>query len=177
MEMQPLNIWTTFHEELRRFIFSKVKDSDISNDILQDVFLKVQTNIHTLKDDSKLTSWVYQITRNTVTDHFRKTVSNIELNNIDIAEHEDDEPLYQSLSKCINNKINLLPDKYRQAIILTSFEHYSQLALAEKLNISYSGAKTRVQRAREMLKDLIADCKNVEIDEKGNLISYQPPSK
>jgi len=177
MYRQTVDIWTDLHQELNSFILSKVKDVEITNDILQDIFLKIQMNIHTLNDSSKLTSWVYQITRNTVTDYFRKAISSIQIDNIDIADKEYDEPLYQSLSNCINSKISLLPDKYRQAILLTTFESYSQMALSKELGISYSGAKTRVQRAREKLKELIIDCKNLDIDDKGNLISYQSPSK
>jgi RNA polymerase sigma-70 factor (ECF subfamily) len=62
-------------------------------------------------------------------------------------------------------------------MLLTYFNAYSQLELAEKLNISYSGAKTRVQRGREKLKDLIQDCPNVETDNKGNPIAYEPAKK
>lgn len=173
MDRQIHDIWTDLHQELKKFIFSKVNDMDTSNDILQDVFLKIHLNIHTLADCSKLTSWVYQITRNTVADHFRKINLDIRIDDFDFAEQESEEPLYQSLSNCINLKISNLPEKYKQVILLTAFENYSQIALAEELSISYSGAKTRVQRAREKLKDLIVDCSNVETDNKGNIIEYQ----
>jgi len=44
--------------------------------------------------------------------------------------------------------------------------------LADYLGISYSGAKSRVQRAKGQLKALVADCENVEIDSKGNIIEH-----
>lgn len=173
MKRKIQEIWTDLHEELRKFIFSKVRDIDKSEDIMQDVFLKIHLNIHTLSDSSKLTSWVYQITRNAVADYYRKTNLEVQIDGFDFAEQENNEPLYLSLNNCINQKINKLPKKYKQAILLTYLDDYSQIALAEKLNLSYSGAKTRVQRGREKLKDLIIDCKNVETDNNGNLISYQ----
>lgn len=105
-------------------------------------------------------------------DHFRKTSSKVHIDGFDFAEQENEEPIYQSLSNCINQKISKLPEKYRQAILLTYFDNYSQIKLAEELNISYSGAKTRVQRGREKLNDLIVDCKNVATDDKGKLIAY-----
>lgn len=173
MKRQIQEIWTDLREELKQFIFSKVRDIDRSEDILQEVFLKMFLNIHTLSDSSKLTSWVYQITRNAVADYYRKTNLEVQIDGFDFAEQETNEPLYLSLSNCINQKINKLPKKYKQAILLTYFDDYSQIALAEKLDLSYSGAKTRVQRGREKLKGLIIDCQNVETDNKGNLISYQ----
>jgi RNA polymerase sigma-70 factor (ECF subfamily) len=170
-------IWIDLHQELKKFIFSKVKDIDNSNDILQEVFLKIHLNIHTLNDYSRLTSWVYQITRNAVADHYRKIKSEIRIDGFDFAEQESEEPLYQSLSNCINLKINKLPEKYKQAILLTAFKDYSQTELAKELGISYSGAKTRVQRAKEKLKSLIMDCSNVETDYKGNITDYQSIQK
>ena len=178
MNIQIQEIWTDLHLELKKFIFSKVKEIDTTKDILQDVFLKIQLNIHTLTDSSKLTAWVYQITRNVIVDHFRKTANvAIQIDGLELAEQENEEPLYHSLSNCINQKINKLSDKYMQAMLLTYFNAYSQIELAEKLNISYSGAKTRVQRGREKLKDLILDCPNVETKNKGNLIAYEPAKK
>ncbi len=177
MNRQIEEIWTDLHQELKKFIFSKVRDIVKSEDILQDVFLKIHLNIHTLSDCSKLTSWVYQITRNTVADHYRKTNLEVQIDGFDFAEQENEEPLYLSLSNCINEKISKLSAKYKQAILLTYFDKYSQITIAEELNLSYSGAKTRVQRGREKLKDLVVDCKNVVTDNKGNLIAYQNSEK
>lgn len=178
MENEILKIWTDLHLELRKFVLSKVKDEEACNDILQDIFIKIQLHVHTLDDSSKLTSWVFQVTRNTVTDYFRKKsmqarVIHLQADHYEPIGNESEEPLYQSLSSCINSKISQLPGKYRQAILLTSFKDYSQRTLASELNISYSGAKTRVQRAREKLKDMILDCKNVETDSKGNPTGYE----
>jgi RNA polymerase sigma-70 factor, ECF subfamily len=177
MKRQIEEIWKDLHQELKNFILGKVKDIDKSEDILQDVFLKIHHNIHTLSDCSKLTSWVYQITRNTIADHYRKAILEVQIDGFDFAEQENEEPLYLSLSNCINEKISKLSKKYKQAILLTYFDKYSQITIAEKLNLSYSGAKTRVQRGREKLKDLVVDCKNVVTDNKGNLIAYKNSKK
>lgn len=178
MNIRIQEIWRDLYQELKKFISGKVKDIDITEDILQDVFLKIQLNIHTLTDCTKLTSWVYQITRNTIADHYRKTTNlKVQIDGFDLAERDTEEPLYHSLSNCINQKINMLSDKYKQAVLLTYLKDYSQIELAEELNISYSGAKTRVQRGREKLKDLILNCPNVETDSKGNLIEYTPPKE
>lgn len=168
------DIWIDLHQELRKFIFSKTKDIDASDDILQDVFLKIHLNLHTVTNSSRLTAWVYQITRNAVHDYFRENKFTIRIHDFDLAEQETEEPLYQSLSNCINLKINTLPEKYKKAILLTTFKNYSQIALARELDITYSGAKTRVQRAREKLKDLILNCNNVETDQQGNISTYEP---
>lgn len=166
------NIWLDLHQELRRFIYNKVKDTEISKDILQDVFIKIQLNIHTLNDASKLTSWVYQITRSTIMDYFRNQKKTEPIVFVDLAEHEEES--YQELADCINSKINNLPSKYKEALILTILQEYSQIEFAEHLGISYSGAKSRVQRAKVKVKEYVANCENVETDSSGNIIDYDP---
>jgi RNA polymerase sigma-70 factor (ECF subfamily) len=159
MENEIQNIWKDLHQELQKFIFFKVKNKQISEDILQDVFLKIQLNVHNLKDSSKLTSWVYQITRNTILDHFRKDNNLFSLESIDIVDADNDEN-FSKLSDCINSKINNLPNKYKEALLLTILKDFSQIELAEYLGISYSGAKSRVQRGKEKVKTLVLNCEN-----------------
>jgi RNA polymerase sigma-70 factor (ECF subfamily) len=166
-------IWCDLNEELYKFILGKVKDEQTSKDIHQDVFLKIQTKIHQLKHTSKLTSWVYQITRNTIFDYFRKVkVKNIPIDTFDIPESENENFEYSNLTNCINQKITTLSEEHKEAIILTTFKNYSQKELAEHLKISYSGTKSRVQKAREILKENILDCPNVESDISGKLLDF-----
>lgn len=166
-------LWDDLNLELYNFILSRVKNEDDSKDILQEVFIKIQTKISTLKDTSKLTSWVYQISRNTILDYFRnKQASKEDYLTIELPEEENEDQTYTKLSNCINGKICKLSEKYKEAILLTSFKNYTQLQLAKVENISYSTAKSRVQRAKEQLKEDILDCPNVVSDLKGKIIDF-----
>ena len=51
---------------------------------------------------------------------------------------------------------------------------YSQREMAEELGLSYSGAKSRVQRGRVMLKQQLVDCCHFEFDQRGTIIDYTP---
>ena len=167
-------IWIDLNEELYKFILKKVKDEQTSKDIHQEVFLKIQTKIHQLKHTSKLTSWVYQITRNSIIDYFRKVKNkNISINEIDIPEIDTNSFDYSNLTNCINQKIKNLSSLHKEAIILTSFKNYSQKELAEHLKISYSGTKSRIQKAKEILRKNILNCPNVESDSTGKLIDFE----
>lgn len=165
-------IWNDFHKELEAFIFSRIKERDITNDILQEIFIKIHNNIGTLKDESKLSSWIYQITRNAVNDYFRKSEPQIEITDYqDIEEHQI--PYVSELERCLEPFINQLGDKYKEAIILTELNGLTQKQLAQKLNISYSGAKSRVQRGKENLKKLFTDCCSIQFDKYGNVVDFQ----
>ncbi len=173
MKNEIKNIWIDLHEELYKFIISKVKDEQIAKDILQEVFLKVQSKISQLKNTSKLTSWVYQITRNTIFDYYRNlNLKKISIEDLDIPENEKESFDYTKLSNCINQKIENLTTKHKQAIILTSFKNYSQKELSAYLKISYSGTKSRVQKARAVLRENILNCPNVESDKSGKLLDF-----
>jgi len=163
-------IWKDLCQELSAFINSKVKDEDISKDILQETFLKAHINIHKLKDSSKLTSWIYQITRNNINDYFRNKKQLIPIENVDLAIEK--EASFQNLSNCINSKIKQLPEKYQEAIVLTTFKNLKQTELADYLGISYSGTKSRVQRAKEKLKEMVIDCENVETNGNDQIIEH-----
>ena len=64
-------IWKAFSERLRKFIRVRVADEADAEDLLQEVFIRIHTRIDTLKDDTRLTAWVYQIARNLIIDYYR----------------------------------------------------------------------------------------------------------
>ena len=165
-------IWKEFHKQLDGFIYSHIKEREITNDILQDIFVKIQSNIDTLKDESKLNPWIYQIARNAINDHFRKLKPQFDLHDYDSIEGEQAFDNGE-LQNCLKPFINQLDDKYKEAIILTEFNGLTQKQLAQKLKISYSGAKSRVQRAKESLKTLFTDCCTIQSDKYGNIVDYE----
>jgi RNA polymerase sigma-70 factor, ECF subfamily len=168
MEIVIQNDWKVLQKELRGFIFKRVKDRDVANDLTQDVFLKVHASIDRLKDSEKLKSWIYQITRNTINDYFRKKTRTIEAHELDWE--NDSNELNECVASCLKDLVHTLPDKYREALQLAELEELSQLELAERLGISYSGAKSRVQRARQLLKQKMDEQLVVETDSYGNVI-------
>jgi RNA polymerase sigma-70 factor (ECF subfamily) len=64
-------VWQEYHSKLHAFIQSRVNDVSVADDILQDVFIRIHSRIDMLKDTSKLQSWIYQIARNAIIDHYR----------------------------------------------------------------------------------------------------------
>ena len=168
-------LWITTEGKLRNYLLSKLTDHSQVDDLLQNVFLKVRANIHQLKKVEKADAWVFQLTRNSLMDHFRKEkkrqqqVSDF---NWPTSEQITDDKT-QNLALWIPEAIQLLPEKYREAIYLTEIKGMSQKELAEHLNISYSGAKSRVQRGRLLLKEIILACCDVAADKYGNIIEYK----
>ncbi|MBM3179843.1 MAG: RNA polymerase sigma factor SigZ [Chloroflexi bacterium] len=167
-------IYTDFHSKLHRFIAGRVPDPDTAEDILQDVYLKIHSKMDGLREKDRLESWIYQITRNAIIDHYRRARPQDELSE-SLASPPDDEPdAVSQLASSVKDMLGCLDDKYREALELTELQGLSQVELAERLNISVSGAKSRVQRGREKLKGAFLDCCHFEFDRLGRVVDYHP---
>ena len=169
-------IWNDFTSQLRRFIASRIKSETDIDDILQEVFIKIHRGIDRLEDQSKLQAWVYQITRNAIIDHYRKSEQSVELPGElpeVLTEESAGEEVEAEVSTWLGPMMEELPEKYREALHLTDIQGLTQKELAERLNISLSGAKSRVQRAREKLKDVLLECCHVEIDRRGKVVDWE----
>ena len=169
-------IWQDLSHRLSSFILRRVRNEDDAEDILQDVFWKIHDNIHTLKEGNKLEAWVYQITRNTIIDYYRRQ-GRAPLYVSEVPEHGpepiDAEGTLEEVAACLKPMIADLSEKYRQAILLTEYEGLTQKEMAQKLGLSLSGAKSRVHRARETLKRSLLACCHFEFDRQGRILDYE----
>ena len=148
-------VWEEFNTGLKLFILKHIQDEASAEDILQDVFLKIHTHISTLREADKLEGWIYQITRNAITDYYRANKSTSELQEVPYVPEDPFDDVVSDLIPYVKKLVDNLPYDYRQALILTEYEGLTQRQLAERLGISISGAKSRVQRAREKVKQML----------------------
>ena len=175
-------IWQDFGVDLRRFVYSKVSDKEIVNDIIQNIFFKIHSNINSLKDNSKLGSWLFQIARNSIMDYYRgKKKAQRLLENLKKEEFFIENTSSEILQYCMDFFISRLPQKYKDALIFTEFNGNSQQELSKKEGISISASKSRVQRARQKLKQIVIDYSFFENNKESidyfNLEEYCPLSK
>jgi RNA polymerase sigma-70 factor, ECF subfamily len=166
------SIWKEFHSKLRQFIVMRVSNPDDAEDILQEVFIRIYKNIDSLKDEQKLTSWIFQITRNVIIDYYRSKKDSKEFDDEIISTNIGEEDSIIKLSVGLNEFIEHLSPIYKEAIQLTEIEGLKQIELAEKLGISLTGAKSRVQRARQQLREMLLDCCNFEFDSAGKMCDF-----
>ncbi|UCH13605.1 MAG: RNA polymerase sigma factor SigZ [Bacteroidales bacterium] len=167
-------IWKDYHDRLLAFIQKRVNNNNISEDILQDVFVKILTRINTLRDTSKLQSWLYQVTRNAISDYYRdkEKAEKIPAGVLKL-ESEDEDNMMKEAESWIGCLVKGLPDIYREAIELSELKGVPQKDIARKLNISYVNARSRVQRGRNMMKDKLTECCLFNVDVYGNILDYK----
>ena len=177
MPVTTEHVWEAFHTPLQQFIRRRVSDEATAEDVLQDVFLKIHLHGEGLKDVKKLESWIYQITRNAIIDSYRgsRPTTTLEAAEVlDLPEELPDDDVVSELLPCVRAMVRSLPEVDRQALVLTEYQGLTQKELSERLGLSFSGAKSRVQRAREKLKQQLLECCHFELDRRGHIIDYQP---
>ncbi|HHH76717.1 MAG TPA: sigma-70 family RNA polymerase sigma factor [Phycisphaerae bacterium] len=168
---QTEQLWNEMHEQLLAFIRGRIGSADDAEDILQDVFTRIHKKLDTLADDQSINAWMFQIARNAITDYHRgralaaRMMIRLAEDVLDAEDEIVNDPTAQAgidFTRCVQSLLNVLPGKYRQALELTDLGEMTQKDAAEQLGLSVSGMKTRVQRGRGKLKEVLLDCCRVQ---------------
>jgi|SRR5436190_16071019 len=180
MEKTILAIRNNFGGNLSALICKKVNHQDHCHDILQEVYIKVIQNIDKVAEAKNIRSYLLKIADNAVSDYYRKntnkTYEDISDNILMTDESKQNDSSLQLADCCLRPMIESLEPIYRDALIMIELEGLPQKQYAEKAGISYTNAKTRVQRARQQLKEIIEHCCTYEFDRYGNILSCQKNS-
>jgi RNA polymerase sigma-70 factor (ECF subfamily) len=181
-------IWSEFGHRLRAFIARRVDSAADADDILQDVFVRIHRHADSLEHRERLVSWLFQVTRNAITDYYRAPVRRRELlagalRDLDQesmrasawVEDENDASgeAARELAHCLRPMVARLPPHYRDAVTLIDLEGLPQQEAASRAGLSLSGMKSRVQRGRQALEHLMLDCCQLETDAGGRVMDYQ----
>ncbi len=181
-----MEFWDTYDQyyaKVRRFILALVKDEWVADDLIQETFIRVQQNVKSLRDPSKLSSWIFRIAYNLCQDHFRQVKTSRREESID---QEDTEGLKETLiqegkdiqkeleqrqmGECVQNQINLLPESLRTVLVLFDIMEFSHQEIADILGITVDNVKVRLHRARKKLKDILEETCAFERDERNVLV-------
>jgi RNA polymerase sigma-70 factor (ECF subfamily) len=174
--------WNELAGKLRPFVSRRVRSSVDVDDVVQDVFLRMQRGLAGLRDDERFGPWVYQVARSAIIDHRRAATRSsfveAELSDGEAPAHElEDDAVVRALAACVRPFVALLPPPYREAMTLTELEGRTQKEAAALLGISLSGMKSRVQRGRAQLRERFEECCEIALDARGRVIACEPRAK
>jgi RNA polymerase sigma-70 factor, ECF subfamily len=182
MDARADDMWQQVHEGLRGFIAKRVGNEAETDDILQEVFVRVYRHLDQLKEPERLISWVFQITRHVIVDYYRSPGRQRELpvglaDELEVEAPEStadtDSTAKTELSGCLRPMIERLSEEYRQAISLVELEGLTNQQAAERLGLSVPGMKSRVQRGRKQLRKLLEDCCAIELDGRKGVMDFE----
>jgi RNA polymerase sigma-70 factor (ECF subfamily) len=163
--------WRQLATDVRAFILRRVASPEDADDIMQVVFLRMIERIDSVRDTERLTGWLFVITRNAITDYYRAAPRRRELPVDVIPDHtvaqDGEDESEQELARCLLPMVDRLPAEQAEAIRMVDLAGMSQAAAAASVHVSHSGMKSRVQRGRARLRELLVACCHVELDVRG----------
>jgi RNA polymerase sigma-70 factor (ECF subfamily) len=141
-------------------VYSLLGVNTSAEDIAQEVFIKVYQNLDTFEKKSSFSTWLYRITINTSYNHIKSRKAHLPLEELgeltdirEIAvEHMENRERQQIINKAIQN----MPFKYRTVLVLKDIEGLSYQDIAKTLNCPLGTVESRLARARDILKKILA---------------------
>lgn len=166
--------WHEWRSALLRFVTARVSDPAAAEDIVHDVLLRAHAHFAELREGDRLAAWLHRIARNAIVDHYRtrRPAEPIPADLVDESGPAAND-LRRQLSKCLVPLIEHLPEGQRDAVLLSEIEGLRQQDVAQRLGLSLSGAKSRVQRGRARLGVMLEACCRIETDGRGGVVDFE----
>jgi RNA polymerase sigma-70 factor (ECF subfamily) len=161
-------LFALHHAEIYAYVFRMVRDADVAADFAQDTFIKAYKARDSLEDRTKARAWLYQIAHRVVLDEMRRRriVHFLPLTSESHGAAPSAEHLAMEmrLSGPLARALARIPERQRAALLLAEVHDLTGLELAETLGISHVAARALLTRARESLRQALADEKRKEKD-------------
>ena len=153
---QVWDLWSAYENALTRYVFKHTRNEETTKDVVQDSLLKVHKSCCSNTEIRNVRSWLFQIAHNTMIDFFKKAGK--ENTVLEFQTNLGESDIYESLSLYIEPLISFLPNKYARALKMADIDGLKQQEIANTLGITLPATKSRIQRARKLLKEEIHTC-------------------
>lgn len=152
-------LYERYHRQLYRFIFNMTKQKELSEDMVQNIFLRMLKYPDGFMGFGEYKMWMYHIARNAIYDHFRKVkkaplntdVKNFE-ERIEGEQYSDARLEKEQELRILETAMEKLSDENRELLILCRFQELKYHEIAKILNTTEGAIKVRVHRALNQLK-------------------------
>ena len=178
LSSDPSALWANFAPPLRAFLARRVPPGVDADDLLQDVFVRVVRHLGTLRGTDRPEAWLFQIARNALRDALRarqRRDGRTDSLDVDLPAEPDTAAVRAAeaeLAPCLTFMIGRLAEPYRTAIELTALKGLTQTDAARQVGLSVSGMKSRVQRGRDQLRQMLVKCCEIDVDARGGISDF-----
>jgi RNA polymerase sigma-70 factor, ECF subfamily len=178
-------MWHEIIAQLRTFVRRRIANPDRADDLVGDILLRIHQNLGSIDDQERLAHWVSRVARNAVVDEYRRAARAREsllaapggavLDAAELApDGEDGSTVLDELSRCLRPMLAGLPPDQRRAVELIDLDGLPQAEAARREEVTLSGMKSRVQRGRRHLAELLGRCCALTLDARGVPMDYTP---
>jgi RNA polymerase sigma-70 factor, ECF subfamily len=165
---------------LHAFLARRVESPEVADDLTQDVLVRLL--LHKDEAVENATAWLYRVARNVLIDHYRARGSHRRFHQGDqatptLAEEpfaDDPQAAQREVAGCLRSLVDQLADPYRSAVTAVDLDGHTQTEVAQALGLSVSGMKSRVQRGRRQLRQVLTECCRVHTSPTGGISDYEP---
>jgi RNA polymerase sigma-70 factor (ECF subfamily) len=165
--------WTTHAPELHGWLRRHLAHPQEADDLLQDLFLKALRQGEHFCELHNARAWLFEVARNRLADHLRVARHMVELPD-DLPALVVETDTVDTLTGCLPRVLSELNAEDREAITLCDLQGMAQADFAAAKGLSLSGAKSRVQRARQRLRAQMSQACQVQLDEAGRVADFVP---
>ncbi|MEM7371848.1 MAG: sigma-70 family RNA polymerase sigma factor [Bacteroidota bacterium] len=162
-------LYNRYSDKVYRKCLTFVRDKDVAQDMVQDVLLKVFTQLSKFKGNSRFSTWLYAVTYNFCVEYYRK---NNRYTTVDIQEgpdysesdDSDEKELLAARAHQLNQALDQIPPEEKMILLSKYQDGASIKELMVQLDISESAVKMRLSRARKRIKHLIDEAEKRELN-------------
>ncbi len=155
-------LFMRYNEAIKHLFDQRLGDTDTSNDLLQETFIKVYLHLADYSPNYTFGQWIYTIARNTLVDHVRRRADDVSIDNKFIAPiattpSPEESVIINQRTAHFEASLAELSDDYRQIIEMRFLEEYSYEEIAERLGRPLNTIKTQIRRAKAAVCKMILD--------------------
>lgn len=154
------------HRKLLAFFRRRLSNANDAEDLVQETMLRIVRAFHDLRSRDRLQPWIFRIAGGVLADYWkarsRTTESGLDTDEIPASDASTANAA-KDLAGCLELFTRRLPERYREAVELSELSELPHREIADRLGLSVSGVKSRVQRGREQLKLLVLECCAVDL--------------
>jgi RNA polymerase sigma-70 factor (ECF subfamily) len=159
-----------YQNQITNFMYRMIDDYDRSVELAQETFIRIYTSAHRYKADYSFSTYIYRIAANLAISEIRRRRRRklLPLNfsdedgeqvHIDLPDGKplpDELLIEEERRRAVARAIKSLPEKYRAAVVLRDIEGLSYEQIARALNLSEGTVKSRINRARNLLREKLS---------------------
>jgi len=166
--------WLDHKDMVYSYIIKRVRDKTLAQDLCQDVLLKIYKFCFDKSGIKNIRSWLFQISHNTIIDHYRKEKKlHILCDSCINIPANTETDIYENLSVYIRPLLVCLPEMYARPLEL-DLDGIDQKDISKQLNLMLPTTKSRIQRSKLKMKELFFECFYLDLDEAGRINSFEP---
>jgi RNA polymerase sigma-70 factor, ECF subfamily len=167
--------WHEAIARLTQWVRPRMHDAADAEELVQDILERLVAHGEQLQTVGNPLGWMHRIATNAIIDYYRRPRRTVALlEDLPSETEEEAEVARGELAECIRPLVMYLDPMSREALLATDLGDKSQVDAAQEAGIAVSTMKSRIQRARQKLREALLRCCHIELDRRNGVAEFSP---